>query len=36
MSGPSEDAKEKYEISTSQRKLVVPKDDVVTDNEENA
>jgi Amt family ammonium transporter len=27
MSGPSEDAKEKYEISTSQRKLVVPKDD---------
>lgn len=30
MSGPSEEAKEKYEISTSQRKLVVP------DDEENA
>lgn len=32
MSGPSEEAKEKYEISTSQRKLVVPADD----GEENA
>jgi len=27
LSGPSAEAKEKYEISTSQRKLVVPKDD---------
>jgi Amt family ammonium transporter len=40
MSGPSDDAKEKYEISHSQRKLVVPKDDdVETDKdvgEENA
>jgi len=27
LSGPTDDAKEKYEISTSQRKLVVPKDD---------
>ena len=34
MSGPSEEAKEKYEISTSQRKLVVPKDDI--EAEENA
>ena len=32
MSGPSEEAKEKYEISTSQRKLVVEPDD----GEENA
>ena len=32
LSGPSEDAKEKYEISTSQRKLVIPADD----GEENA
>lgn len=28
LSGPSEEVKEKYEISTSQRKLEVPKDDV--------
>ena len=27
LSGPTDDAKEKYEISTSQRKLVVPNDD---------
>jgi hypothetical protein len=32
MSGPSEEAKEKYEISTSQRKLVVEPDN----GEENA
>jgi Amt family ammonium transporter len=39
MSGPSEEAKEKYEISTSKRKLVVPKDDdqkTDTGAEENA